>query len=200
MILVVDNYDSFTYNLVQYLGELGAVVDVHRNDAIDVAGIAGLAPEGILISPGPGTPDEAGVTLAAVRELGARIPVLGVCLGHQAIGQAFGGSVVRAPRLMHGRTSPIEHGGTGVFAGLPSPFRATRYHSLIVAREDLPAELEITAWTAEGEIMGLRHRTLPIEGVQFHPESFLTEHGHAMLRSFLRRLPDQGRRPLAEAA
>ena len=200
MILVVDNYDSFTYNLVQYLGELGAVVDVYRNDAIDVDGIAGLAPEGILISPGPGTPDEAGVTLAVVRELGARIPLLGVCLGHQAIGQAFGGSVVRAPRLMHGRTSPIEHAGTGVFAGLPSPFRATRYHSLIVAREDLPAELEITAWTAEGEIMGLRHRTLPIEGVQFHPESFLTEHGHALLRSFLRRLPEQGGRPLAEAA
>jgi anthranilate synthase/aminodeoxychorismate synthase-like glutamine amidotransferase len=200
MILVVDNYDSFTYNLVQYLGELGAVVDVHRNDAIDVAGIASLAPEGILISPGPGTPDEAGVTLAVVRELGASIPVLGVCLGHQAIGQAFGGSVVRAPRLMHGRTSPIEHGGSGVFAGLPSPFRATRYHSLIVARDDLPAVLEVTAWTAEGEIMGLRHRTLPIEGVQFHPESFLTEHGHALLRSFLRRLPDQGSRPVAQAA
>jgi len=200
MILVVDNYDSFTYNLVQYLGELGAVVDVHRNDAIDVAGVARLAPEGILISPGPGTPDEAGVTLAVVSELGARIPLLGVCLGHQAIGQAFGGSVVRAPRLMHGRTSPIEHGGVGVFAGLPSPFRATRYHSLIVAREGLPAELEVTAWTAEGEIMGLRHRTLPIEGVQFHPESFLTEHGHAMLRSFLRRLPEQGARPLAAEA
>jgi anthranilate synthase/aminodeoxychorismate synthase-like glutamine amidotransferase len=200
MILVVDNYDSFTYNLVQYLGELGAVVEVHRNDAIDTAGIAARAPEGILISPGPGTPDEAGVTLAVVRELGAGIPVLGVCLGHQAIGQAFGGSVVRAPRLMHGRTSPIEHLGVGVFAGLPSPFRATRYHSLIVARESLPAELEITAWTAEGEIMGLRHRSLPIEGVQFHPESFLTEHGHAMLRSFLERLPEQGRRPLAEAA
>jgi para-aminobenzoate synthetase component 2 len=200
MILVVDNYDSFTYNLVQYLGELGAVVEVHRNDAIDIAGIARCAPEGILISPGPGTPDEAGVTLAVPRELGATIPVLGVCLGHQAIGQAFGGSVVRAPRLMHGRTSPIEHLGVGVFAGLPSPFRATRYHSLIVAREDLPAELEVTAWTAEGEIMGLRHRSLPIEGVQFHPESFLTEHGHAMLRNFLARLPEQGRRPVAEAA
>jgi para-aminobenzoate synthetase component 2 len=200
MILVVDNYDSFTYNLVQYLGELGAEVEVHRNDTIDTAGIARRAPEGILISPGPGTPDEAGVTLAAVSELGARIPLLGVCLGHQAIGQAFGGRVIRAPRLMHGRTSPIEHGGVGVFAGLPSPFRATRYHSLIVAREGLPPELEVTAWTAEGEIMGLRHRSLPIEGVQFHPESFLTEHGHAMLRTFLDRLPEQGRRGAVEAA
>jgi anthranilate synthase/aminodeoxychorismate synthase-like glutamine amidotransferase len=200
MILVVDNYDSFTYNLVQYLGELGAEVEVHRNDAIDTAGIARRAPEGILISPGPGTPDEAGVTLAAVRELGASIPLLGVCLGHQAIGQAFGGRVIRAPRLMHGRTSPIEHGGQGVFTGLPSPFRATRYHSLIVAREGLPAELEVTAWTAEGEIMGLRHRSLPIEGVQFHPESFLTEHGHAMLRTFLDRLPEHGRRGAVEAA
>jgi anthranilate synthase/aminodeoxychorismate synthase-like glutamine amidotransferase len=200
MILVVDNYDSFTYNLVQYLGELGAEVEVHRNDAIDTAGIARRAPEGILISPGPGTPDEAGVTLAAVRELGPRIPLLGVCLGHQAIGQAFGGRVVRAPRLMHGRTSPIEHEGQGVFTGLPSPFRATRYHSLIVAREHLPAELEVTAWTAEGEIMGLRHRSLPIEGVQFHPESFLTEHGHAMLQTFLDRLPEKGRRGTVEAA
>jgi anthranilate synthase/aminodeoxychorismate synthase-like glutamine amidotransferase len=200
MILVVDNYDSFTYNLVQYLGELGAEVEVHRNDAIDTAGIVRRAPEGILISPGPGTPDEAGVTLAAVRELGPRIPLLGVCLGHQAIGQAFGGRVIRAPRLMHGRTSPIEHEGRGVFAGLPSPFCATRYHSLIVAREGLPAELEITAWTAEGEIMGLRHRALPIEGVQFHPESFLTEHGHAMLRTFLDRLPEKGRRSIVEAA
>ena len=200
MILVVDNYDSFTYNLVQYLGELGAEVEVHRNDAIDTAGIARRAPEGILISPGPGTPDEAGVTLATVRELGSSIPLLGVCLGHQAIGQAFGGRVIRAPRLMHGRTSPIEHGGHGVFAGLPSPFRATRYHSLIVEREGLPAELEVTAWTAEGEIMGLRHRSLPIEGVQFHPESFLTEHGHAMLRTFLDRLPEHGRRGAVEAA
>jgi para-aminobenzoate synthetase component 2 len=200
MILVVDNYDSFTYNLVQYLGELGAEVEVHRNDAIDTAGIARRAPEGILISPGPGTPDEAGVTLAAVAELGRRIPLLGVCLGHQAIGQAFGGRVIRAPRLMHGRTSPIEHQGCGVFAGLPSPFRATRYHSLIVAREDLPADLEVTAWTAEGEIMGLRHRSLPIEGVQFHPESFLTEHGHAMLQTFLERLPEKGRRRAVEAA
>jgi para-aminobenzoate synthetase component 2 len=194
MILVIDNYDSFTYNLVQYLGELGAVVEVHRNDAIDVAGIAARAPEGVLISPGPGNPDEAGVTLEAVRELGPTLPLLGVCLGHQAIGQAFGGRVVRAARLMHGRTSPIEHAGQGVFRGLPSPFTATRYHSLIVEREGLPAELEVTAWTREGEIMGLRHTRYPIEGVQFHPESFLTEHGHALLESFLSTLPERGRR------
>ncbi len=194
MILVIDNYDSFTYNLVQYLGELGAVVEVHRNDAIDVAGIAARTPEGILISPGPGNPDEAGVTLAVVRELGPELPLLGVCLGHQAIGQAFGGRVVRAGRLMHGRTSPIEHAGKGVFHGLPSPFTATRYHSLIVERASLPAELEVTAWTAEGEIMGLRHVRHPIEGVQFHPESFLTEHGHALLQSFLAKLPEGGRR------
>jgi para-aminobenzoate synthetase component II len=194
MILVIDNYDSFTYNLVQYLGELGAAVEVFRNDAIDVAGIERRAPEGILISPGPGTPDDAGITLDVIRRLGGAIPLLGVCLGHQAIGQAFGGSVVRAPRLMHGRTSPIEHDGRGVFAGLPSPFRATRYHSLIVERASLPPELEVTAWTAEGELMGVRHTRLAIEGVQFHPESFLTEHGHAMLRNFLNPLPEQGRR------
>jgi para-aminobenzoate synthetase component II len=200
MILVIDNYDSFTYNLVQYLGELGAVVDVRRNDEIAVADIAALRPEGILISPGPGNPDEAGITLATIARYGAEIPIFGVCLGHQAIGQAFGSRVIRAPRLMHGRTSPILHAGQGVFEGLPSPFTATRYHSLIVERESLSPELEITAWTDEGEIMGLRHRTRPIEGVQFHPESFLTEHGHAMLRSFLRRLPEQGRRPGQEAA
>jgi anthranilate synthase/aminodeoxychorismate synthase-like glutamine amidotransferase len=194
MILVIDNYDSFTYNLVQYLGELGAEVEVFRNDAIDVPGIELQAPEAVLISPGPGTPDEAGVTLEVVRRLGASLPLLGVCLGHQAIGQAFGGSVVRAPRLMHGRTSAIEHDGRGVFAGVPSPFRATRYHSLIVEQASLPPELEVTAWTAEGELMGLRHKHLPIEGVQFHPESFLTEHGHAMLRNFLGQLPDKGRR------
>ena len=194
MILVIDNYDSFTYNLVQYLGELGAVVEVHRNDAIDVSGVATRAPEGILISPGPGNPDEAGVTLQLLRELGPTLPVLGVCLGHQAIGQAFGGCVVRAGRLMHGRTSPIEHAGKGVFRGLPSPFTATRYHSLIVERSSLPAELEITAWTREGEILGLRHVRHPIEGVQFHPESFLTEHGHAMLENFLSDLPERGRR------
>jgi anthranilate synthase/aminodeoxychorismate synthase-like glutamine amidotransferase len=199
MILVIDNYDSFTYNLVQYLGELGAAVEVFRNDAIDVAGIEQRAPEGILISPGPGTPDDAGVTLDVIRRLAGVIPLLGVCLGHQAIGQAFGGSVVRAPRLMHGRTSPIEHDGRGVFAGIPSPFRATRYHSLIVEQASLPSELEVTAWTAEGELMGVRHKRLAVEGVQFHPESFLTEHGHAMLRNFLNQLPDKGGR-VEEAA
>jgi 4-amino-4-deoxychorismate synthase (2-amino-4-deoxychorismate-forming) component II len=200
MIVVIDNYDSFTYNLVQYLGELEAVVSVYRNDAIDVAGIEALRPEGILISPGPGTPDEAGITLSVVSALAGKIPLLGVCLGHQAIGQAFGGRVIRAPRLMHGRTSPIEHDGRGLFRGLPSPFRATRYHSLIVERATLPDALTVTAWTAEGEIMGVRHRTLAVEGVQFHPESFLTEHGHAMLRNFLETLPEQGRRGSVEAA
>jgi len=200
MILVIDNYDSFTYNLVQYLGELGAAVEVHRNDAIDVAGIAARGPEGVLISPGPGNPDEAGVTLEVVRSLGGRIPLLGVCLGHQAIGQAFGGRVVRAPRLMHGRTSPIEHGGQGVFRGLPSPFTAPRYHSLIVERSSIGAELEVTAWTAEGEVMGLRHRTHAVEGVQFHPESFLTEHGHKLLENFLSGLPERGRRLTPQAA
>jgi anthranilate synthase/aminodeoxychorismate synthase-like glutamine amidotransferase len=200
MILVIDNYDSFTYNLVQYLGELGALVEVHRNDAIDVAGIERRAPEGILISPGPGTPDEAGVSLEVVKRLGGTVPVLGVCLGHQAIGQVFGAPVVRARRLMHGRTSPIEHDGRGVFRGLPSPFRATRYHSLILERDSLGSELVLSAWTAEGEVMGVRHRSLPIEGLQFHPESFLTEHGHAMLQNFLERLPGAGRRPRGEAA
>jgi anthranilate synthase/aminodeoxychorismate synthase-like glutamine amidotransferase len=194
MILVIDNYDSFTYNLVQYLGELGAEVEVFRNDAIDVPGIERRAPEAVLISPGPGTPDEAGVTLEVVKRLAGSMPLLGVCLGHQAIGQAFGGSVVRAPRLMHGRTSAIEHDGRGVFAGVPSPFRATRYHSLIVEQASLPPELEVTAWTAEGELMGLRHKHFAVEGVQFHPESFLTEHGHALLRNFLGQLPDRGRR------
>jgi anthranilate synthase/aminodeoxychorismate synthase-like glutamine amidotransferase len=186
---VLDNYDSFTYNLVQYLGELGAEVQVVRNDAIDIGGIEALAPQAILISPGPGTPDDAGITLGVVRSLSGRIPILGVCLGHQAIAQAFGGVVVRAPRLMHGRTSPIAHDGNGVFKGLPTPFTATRYHSLIVERDSIPAQLEISAWTAEGEVMGLRHRELPVEGVQFHPESFLTEHGHDMLRNFLQGLP-----------
>jgi anthranilate synthase/aminodeoxychorismate synthase-like glutamine amidotransferase len=199
MILVVDNYDSFTYNLVQYLGELGAVVDVRRNDEIPVEAIVELAPEGILISPGPGTPDDAGITLATIARYAGKIPIFGVCLGHQAMGQAFGARVIRAPRLMHGRTSPILHSGRGVFAGLPSPFTATRYHSLIVERESIGPELEITAWTAEGEVMGLLHRTLSVEGVQFHPESFLTEHGHDMLRNFLRRLPEQGRRARSEA-
>jgi anthranilate synthase/aminodeoxychorismate synthase-like glutamine amidotransferase len=200
MILVIDNYDSFTYNLVQYLAELGAVVEVHRNDQIDVTGILQRDPEGVLISPGPGTPNEAGVTLSVIAELGGRIPIFGVCLGHQAIGQAYGGSVVRAPRLMHGRTSPIEHNGKGVFAGLASPFIATRYHSLIVQRDTISSELEITAWTSAGEVMGIRHRTLDVEGVQFHPESFLTEHGHAMLQQLLNRLPARGRRIAQVAA
>jgi len=200
MIAVVDNYDSFTYNLVQYLGELGAQVVVHRNDALSVAALAAEEPEGILLSPGPGTPDEAGITLELIRTLGGEVPLFGVCLGQQAIGQAFGGKVVRAARPMHGRTSPMYHEGKGVFAGLPSPFAATRYHSLIVERASLPEALEITAWTDDGEIMGLRHRTLAIEGVQFHPESFLTEHGHALLRAFLDRLPERGARPAREAA
>ena len=193
MILVVDNYDSFTFNLVQYLAELGAKVEVVRNDAVDLEGIRARAPEGILLSPGPGTPDEAGITLDVVRSLAGEIPLFGVCLGHQAMGQAFGGRVVRASRRMHGRTSPILHEGRGVFEGLPSPFLATRYHSLIVERETLPEVLVPTAWTAEGELMGMRHRDLEVEGVQFHPESFLTEHGHAMLERFLSRLPSRGR-------
>jgi para-aminobenzoate synthetase component II len=196
MILVVDNYDSFTYNLVQYLGELGAVVEVVRNDEISVDALAARRPalEGVLLSPGPGTPDQAGITLALLSRYAGTLPIFGVCLGHQAIGQVFGSRVVRAERLMHGRTSPIHHAGKGVFAGLPSPFVATRYHSLIVDRESLSPELEVTAWTAEGEIMGLAHRTHDVEGVQFHPESFLTEHGHALLRNFLARLPERGAR------
>ncbi|OFZ90752.1 MAG: anthranilate/aminodeoxychorismate synthase component II [Betaproteobacteria bacterium RBG_16_64_18] len=185
MLLLIDNYDSFTYNLAQYLGELGAEVKVLRNDAVDVAGIAALAPERIVISPGPCTPDEAGVSLAAVREFAGRIPLLGVCLGHQAIGQAFGGRVVRARTLMHGKTSPVRHDGRGVFRGLPTPFDAGRYHSLAISREGLPECLEISAQTEDGEIMGVRHRALAVEGVQFHPESVLTEHGHALLKNFL---------------
>jgi para-aminobenzoate synthetase component 2 len=200
MILVIDNYDSFTYNLVQYLGELGAAVVVYRNDELRVDQVRALHPEGILISPGPGNPDEAGISLELLASLSSEVPILGVCLGHQAIGQAFGGKVVRAQRLMHGRTSPILHDGTGVFAGLPSPFTATRYHSLIVERASLGSALRVTAWTDEGEIMGLAHRSLPVEGVQFHPESFLTEHGHAMLENFLRRLPEQGRSAVRGAA
>jgi anthranilate synthase/aminodeoxychorismate synthase-like glutamine amidotransferase len=196
MILVIDNYDSFTYNLVQYLGELGAAVEVHRNDAISVEDIAGRAPEAVLISPGPGNPDEAGITLSLLANRAGHAeswPVLGVCLGHQAIGQAFGGRVVSAQRLMHGRTSAIHHTGVGIFSGLPDPFTATRYHSLVVERESLGPDLEITAWSDDGEIMGLRHKRLPIQGVQFHPESFLTEHGHALLQNFLQELPDRGR-------
>ncbi len=195
MIVVVDNHDSFTFNLVQLLAGLGAVVDVRCNDAIDVAGIEALAPEGVLISPGPGVPEGAGVTLPLVRALAGRMPIFGVCLGHQAIGQAFGGSVVRARMPMHGRTSRIHHAGRGAFSGLPSPLSAMRYHSLVVAREGLPEALEVTAWTEEGEIMGLAHRELPVEGVQFHPESFLSEHGAALLQRFLDALPAGGRRP-----
>jgi anthranilate synthase component II len=189
MLLMIDNYDSFTYNVVQYLSELGADVQVYRNDEITVAEIEQLAPDAIVISPGPCTPNEAGISLDVVRTFGGRMPLLGICLGHQAIGQAFGGEVVRARQVMHGKTSPIHHNGQGVFAGLPNPFEATRYHSLIVRRETLPDCLEVTAWTEhEGgfdEIMGVRHRELPIQGVQFHPESILTRVGHDLLRNFL---------------
>jgi anthranilate synthase component 2 len=190
-VLMIDNYDSFTYNLVQYLGELGAEVDTHRNDAISVANIRALKPDGIVLSPGPCTPDEAGVCLDVVGELAGEIPMLGVCLGHQAIGQAFGGKVVRAREVMHGKTSPMHHAGRGVFAGLDNPLEATRYHSLIVERETLPECLEETAWTAladgqRDEIMGFRHRELAVEGVQFHPESILTRQGHELLDNFLK--------------
>jgi anthranilate synthase component 2 len=185
MVLMIDNYDSFTYNLVQYLGELGAAVKVVRNDEVSVEEVERLGPEKIVISPGPCSPNEAGISLATIARLGGKIPLLGVCLGHQAIGQAYGGKVVHASTLMHGKTSPIRHTGEGVFSGLPSPFTATRYHSLAVERESLPECLEVTAWTEDGEIMGLRHKRLAVEGVQFHPESILTEHGHALLRNFL---------------
>jgi len=185
MVLMIDNYDSFTYNLVQYLGELGVAVTVVRNDEISVDEVARLRPEKIVISPGPCSPNEAGISLEAIERLGGKIPLLGVCLGHQAIGQAFGGKVVHARTLMHGKTSPIHHIGAGVFRGLPSPFVATRYHSLAVERDSLPDCLEVTAWTEDGEIMGVRHKSLAVEGVQFHPESILTEHGHALLKNFL---------------
>jgi anthranilate synthase component II len=185
MILVIDNYDSFTYNLVQYLGELGGDPHVVRNDAVDVAGVVALKPERIVISPGPGTPDQAGVSLDVIRQLGKHTPILGVCLGHQAIGQAFGGTVSRAKAQMHGKTSEIRHDGQGVFAGLSNPFTATRYHSLVILPDTVPADLEVTAWAEDGEIMGVRHRTLPIEGVQFHPESILTLEGKRLLGNFL---------------
>ncbi|HEX7487385.1 MAG TPA: aminodeoxychorismate/anthranilate synthase component II [Anaeromyxobacteraceae bacterium] len=187
-LLLVDNYDSFTFNLVQYLGELGAAVEVHRNDQIDVAGIRARRPDGVVLSPGPCTPDEAGVTLPVIRALGGELPILGVCLGHQAIGQAYGGRVVRNARIVHGKASPVRHRGRGLFAGLPSPFAAGRYHSLVVERATLPRDLTITAWTDEGEIMGLRHRRLPVEGVQFHPESILTDGGKRLLANWLARL------------
>ena len=186
MLLVIDNYDSFTYNLVQYFGELGEEVQVVRNDTIDVAGIAALAPALMVVSPGPCTPDEAGVSVAAIRAFAGKLPILGVCLWHQAIGQAFGARIVHAGRVMHGKTSDIRHQGQGVFAGLPSPLRATRYHSLAIERSCLPDCLEITAESEDGEIMGVRHRQFAVEGVQFHPESILTEHGHALLKNFLR--------------
>jgi anthranilate synthase/aminodeoxychorismate synthase-like glutamine amidotransferase len=186
MLFVLDNYDSFTYNLVQYFGELGENLLVRRNDEISVEEIAALKPSRICISPGPGTPQEAGVSSAIIRELGPRIPVLGVCLGHQCIGEVFGGKVVRAGRLMHGKTSPILHEGSGIFAGLPSPFEATRYHSLVVRPDTVPDCLEVNAHTAEGEIMGLRHKEYPIHGVQFHPESILTAEGKRLLENFLR--------------
>jgi anthranilate synthase/aminodeoxychorismate synthase-like glutamine amidotransferase len=190
-VLVLDNYDSFTFNLVQYLGELGAAVEVFKSDGIDVAGIRARAPHGILISPGPCTPNEAGISLEAVSALGGELAVFGVCLGHQAIGQAYGGRIIRADRLMHGKTSPILHDGRGFFDGLPSPFEATRYHSLLVERASLPACLEVSAWTAEGEIMGLRHRKLRVEGVQFHPESILTREGKRLVANWVRALVEQ---------
>jgi len=184
---MIDNYDSFTYNLVQYFGELGEDVRVARNDEITCDEIAALKPDRLCISPGPCSPTEAGISLDVIQRFAGRLPILGVCLGHQSIGHAFGGKVVRAHRLMHGKTDAVQHRGEGVFAGLPSPFTATRYHSLAVERASLPDCLEVTAWTDDGEIMGLRHRTLAVEGVQFHPESIATEHGHALLKNFLDR-------------
>lgn len=191
MILMIDNYDSFTYNLVQYLGELGADVIVHRNDKITVDEIKKLNPERIIISPGPCTPNEAGVSMAVIKEFSGKLPVLGVCLGHQSIGQVFGGKIVHARKIMHGKTSMIHHSNTGVFSGLTNPYEATRYHSLVIEKESLPECLEITAWTENtdgsmDEIMGVKHKELAIEGVQFHPESILTEHGHDLLRNFLK--------------
>ncbi len=186
MLLMIDNYDSFTYNLVQYLGELGEEVKVYRNDEIDLDGVMALHPDRIVISPGPCTPNEAGISVPLIKACAGGVPILGVCLGHQSIGQAFGGRIVHAKELMHGKTSMVHHRDMGVFRGLPNPFRATRYHSLVIERESLPDCLEITAWTDDGEIMGVRHKELPIEGVQFHPESILTEYGHELLANFLK--------------
>jgi len=185
MLLMIDNYDSFTYNIVQYLGELGEEVRVFRNDKISIAEIEALAPARIVLSPGPCSPEEAGISVEVVKHFAGKIPLLGVCLGHQSIGYAFGGAIVKSATLMHGKTSPILHDGEGLFAGLPNPFQATRYHSLVVQRESLPEELVVTAWVAEGEIMGMRHRTLPVWGVQFHPESILTQGGMELLQNFL---------------
>jgi anthranilate synthase/aminodeoxychorismate synthase-like glutamine amidotransferase len=185
MILMIDNYDSFTYNLVQYLGELGEKVEVYRNDKISISRIEQLKPDRLVISPGPCTPKEAGISVAAIRYFAGKLPMLGVCLGHQAIGEAFGGRIVRADRLMHGKTSPIHHDGRTIFARLPNPFTATRYHSLIIERRSLPECLEVSAWTEEGEIMGVRHREWLVEGVQFHPESIITKVGKDLLRNFL---------------
>ncbi len=185
MLLMIDNYDSFTYNLVQYLGELGQEVVVYRNDEITLEAVEALRPAHIVISPGPCTPNEAGISVPLIGRFAGKVPILGVCLGHQSIGQAFGGRIVHAKQLMHGKTSEIHHRHGGVFRGLNEPLTATRYHSLVIERQTLPAELEITAWTDDGEIMGVRHRSLPVEGVQFHPESVLTEQGHELLRNFL---------------
>ncbi len=186
MLLMIDNYDSFTYNLVQYFGELGQDVQVYRNDEIDLKKVAELKPRHIVISPGPCTPNEAGISVPLIHEFAGKIPLLGVCLGHQSIGQAFGGKIVHAKQLMHGKTSLIHHKSIGVFKGLPNPYTATRYHSLVIERETIPDCLEITAWTDDGEIMGVKHKTLPVEGVQFHPESILTEYGHELLDNFLK--------------
>lgn len=186
MLLVIDNYDSFTYNLVQYFGELGADPVVKRNDAVTADEVEKMRPDKIVISPGPGTPADAGISMDLIRRFGPKLPILGVCLGHQSIGEVYGGKVVRAERLMHGKTSPIRHDGKGVFAGLPNPFEATRYHSLLVEKKSLPACLEVTADTAEGEIMGLRHREFPVHGVQFHPESILSKEGKDLLANFLK--------------
>ncbi len=186
MLLMIDNYDSFTYNLVQYFGELGQDVQVYRNDEITLEQIEALKPQYLVISPGPCSPREAGISVAAIQHFAGKLPIMGVCLGHQSIGEAFGGKIIHAKTLMHGKVSPVEHSDQGMFKGLPSPFNVTRYHSLAIERESLPDCLEVTAWTEDGEIMGVRHKTLPIEGVQFHPESILTEHGHAMLDNFLK--------------